>query len=133
MEFAFRAALFGAKFAYLDLPLVEKHRDGYSVTANRSNFLGHLLKALQVCRRHSESAGRNELLEEIRAAEVRTWRRVIREYGERGKRLEVLSAYGRSIRYGLSLRTLILALLAMLGPDALTVVMDNRPKIRQFA
>jgi len=129
LDFCWRAAVLKAKFAYLDRPLVERHKFETSVTANFSTLVGQVAVVLRKCRQESMRLRRHDLLPHIHAAEHRLWRRLIRRYCERGERRRVLWAYGKSLRHGFSLRTFVFCLLGMAGSPALSTAMELRARL----
>lgn len=128
LEFVWRAAVLGAQYAYLNRLLIERHKYQSSVTAHIADAAIQKLKALKVCRRTCEMAQRLELLDHIRAAEVKTWRRLIWAYGYNGQRAEAVRAFGKSLPCGFSARNLFIFAIALLGPQALSFVQRARTR-----
>ena len=127
-EFCWRAAVLGARYAYINRPIVERHRYHSSVTANIRDALIQLLASLEICRETAESAGRPDLLTHIRDSELRVWRNLIRKYSDRGERGRILWAYRESLLHGFSPRTLAFFVLGMVGAPALSLAMNLRAR-----
>jgi GT2 family glycosyltransferase len=120
-EFLWRAAVLGAKYAYLDRPLVERHKVKSSITARAvESRVQEVLEALKVCRRTCQTARRADLLRCIRTAEHRVWRRLVWAHGSNSQRGEASRAFGRSLASGFSVRTFLVFATAMLGPQAVS-------------
>jgi glycosyltransferase involved in cell wall biosynthesis len=125
LEFYWRAAVLGAQFAYLDRPLLERNVYSDSKTAQgvvRFQRLDAIEAMYYTCRR----LGRRDLLPHVRATEVRTYCGLLHIYGERKERLQVLHAYVRSLKRGVSARASAWFLVAMLGPKALSSIVRIR-------
>jgi glycosyltransferase involved in cell wall biosynthesis len=126
-EFGWRAAVLGARYAYLDQVLVERHRLQSSVTAQSVASSMSVLKALEICRsRARELPDRPELLDHIRTAEHRSWRNIIRKHTEDGRRDKVWRAYIASLRYGFSLRTFAFFVIGLGGPLPMSFALKLR-------
>lgn len=125
-EFIFRMAVLGARFAYLDRQLLERHWVSSSVTADPSSALKGMLNVIPMHRQICKEADRPELLMHVSAAEHRIWRNLIRHYCDSGNAGEMLKAYQASLRRGFSLRTLAIFILAMGGPNLLSFATNLR-------
>jgi glycosyltransferase involved in cell wall biosynthesis len=119
-EFGWRAAVLGARYAYINRPLIERYRYQSSVTARKIDTALQKLDALQACYRACKTARRPDLLDHIRIAERRTWRKLIRAYGNSGQRMAAIRAFGSSLQSGVSVRNLIFLIMALLGPRAIS-------------
>jgi len=115
LEFCWRAAVLGARFAYLDQPLIERHvyKDSLSVQGDQPYI--QRLDAVEVMYQTCRKLGRRKLLQHVRATEVRTYCNLLRIYGEQGQRCRALWAYLSCLRRGLSLRATKWFLLALVG------------------
>lgn len=130
-EFYWRAAVLGAKFAYIDRPLIERHRYESSTTNNVLVSLMHLLTCLDKCRDTAVSVNRPMLMDHIRAAQLRALRNIIREYCYEGERDKVFWAFRESLRYGFSPRTFAFFLIATAGARALSIALKQRARLGQ--
>jgi hypothetical protein len=114
-EFDIRAALLGAKYAYTEQTLIKRYRYQSSVTAQIINANRQMLSALSICRQTCQNVQRFDLLKSIKVAELRTWQRLIRQYGIEGERSLAWHAYLESTKCGFSLRALFLLTGALAG------------------
>lgn len=121
LEFGWRAAVLGARYAYLNRPLIKRYRYPSSVTARTIDTARQKLDGLQACRRTCEAIQRPDLISPIRAAEQRTWRKLIRTYGNSGRRIAAVRAFGQSLQSGFSVRNLVFSIMALLGPPAISL------------
>jgi glycosyltransferase involved in cell wall biosynthesis len=132
LEFGWRAAALGVRFAFIDDYLIERHRLGDSYTADKVGPSLDRLEALAVCRKTAETLPNREQLERsIGQAEYRTYRNIIHHYGEQGDRRQVFKMFRQSTRYGIDLRTAFLAFLGLIGPFAvkgLYIFLQTRQK-----
>ena len=119
LEFCWRAAVLGARFAYLDRPLIERHVYKDSITAQGDRSWLERLAAVEAMYGTCRQLGRRDLVPHVRATEVRTYCNLLRIYGEQGERGRVLRTYFWSLRRGFSLRATKWFLVALLGPGAL--------------
>jgi len=124
LEFCWRAAVLGARYAYLDWPLLERHRRGDSLTTQGDRPHLDRLDAVKVMYQTCRRLGRRDLLKHVRATELRTYCNLLRIYGERGQRTAAMHVYMKSLRRGLSLRTLAWFLMALVGPRGMSWVLD---------
>lgn len=122
-EFCVRAALLDAKYAFTDQILIKRYRYQSSITAQIVNTNKQMLRALSICRQTCESVQRFDLLNYIRAAELRTCQRLIRQYAIEGERSKAWHAYVESTKYGLSLRAILLLIGALAGVQAVSGAM----------
>lgn len=120
LEFCWRAAVLGAQYAYIDRPLIERYRYQSSVTAHVVDWQLRRLEALKICRRTCETAGRTDLLDHVRMAERRTWRKLIRAYGNSDQRIAAIRTFRSSLQSGFSVRNLLFLIMALLGPRAIS-------------
>lgn len=127
-EFGWRAAVLGARYAYINRPLIRRYRYPSSVTAHTTKAAMQTLDALEICRRTCEVSGRPDLLTHVRAAENRVWRKLIRAYADKAQRANVWWAYRESLRVGWSLRTFIFFVIGLVGPRAMSYAMRLRTK-----
>lgn len=125
-EFCWRAAVLGARYAYINRAIIERHRYHSSITANVRTALLQLLTSLEICRQTAELVGRIDLLRSISDSEHRACRNLIREHSDEGERANVWLAYRESLRYGFSPRTLVFFVLGMAGPHVLPFALNLR-------
>lgn len=123
LEFCWRAAALGARYAFVNRPLIERHVHADSLTAQGARPLVQRLEALRKCRALSRSIDRPDLLTAIRAAEIRTYRNLIWRCGEQKHRLKACQAYVHSLRCGFSARTFLVLIIALLGARARRLAM----------
>ncbi|HEC35642.1 MAG TPA: glycosyltransferase family 2 protein [Anaerolineae bacterium] len=122
LDFCWRAAVLGARYAYLDRPLIERHVYSDSLTAQGGQPYLDQLEALDVMGQTCWRLGRQDLLPHIHAAKVQTYRALLRIYGGNRQRAQVTCTFIKSLRCGVSVRTLVWFLAALLGPWALASV-----------
>lgn len=128
LEFCWRAAVLGARYAYIARPLIERHLRTDSMTAQGDQPWLERLKAVETMYRTCQEAGRRELLRYIRATEVRTYHNLLWIYGKRGQRVQAVRAYIRSLKCGVSARTSALLVMSLLGPRAISSIQKIRGK-----
>jgi glycosyltransferase involved in cell wall biosynthesis len=126
LEFCWRAAALGAQYAYIDRPLIERHRHADSMTAQGDRPWLQRLPAMQLMYQTCREAGRHDLLKYVRATEMRTYRNLLRIYGETGQRIQAVRAYMRSLKCGVSARTSALLAISLLGPRAIVFIQKIR-------
>ncbi|MBZ0300469.1 MAG: glycosyltransferase family 2 protein [Anaerolineae bacterium] len=126
LEFGWRAAAMKMQFAYLDAPMIYRHRYTDSATANGIQAFTQRLTALDICQETARTINRPDLLEHIHHSQVRSYRNLIRLYGEQQQRGSALRSYARSLRIDRSSRTALLLGLALLGPSALNYAQHTR-------
>ena len=127
-EFFWRAAVLGAQYAYLNRLLIERHKYESSVTACTIDAAVQKLGALKACHRTCETAQRPDLLTHIRAAEHRTWRKLIRAYSDKGERAKIWWAFRKSLRCGFSPRTSAFFVIGMGGPQVMSFAIKLRAR-----
>jgi glycosyltransferase involved in cell wall biosynthesis len=130
-EFFWRAALFGASYAFLDRPLAERHKYESGITSNKVFSWMEMLQALDRCWQLAGKTGRRDLFKPIRKFKKRAFRNLLWEHGSRGERVQVLRIYRSSLGTGFSLRTSATACAALLGPGALAWIERNHGKNEQ--
>jgi len=128
LEFGWRAAVLGARYAYINRPLIERYRYQSSVTARTVDTALQRLDVLQACRRTCEAVQRPELLSQIHTAEKQTWHKLIWVYGKSGQRIAAICAFGKSLQCGFSARNLFVFAIALLGPQVISLV--KRARVR---
>jgi len=113
LEFWWRAALAGIGFAYTSQSLMtrKKYEDSLSSPSIATSM--NWIACLDLCAANAE--GREQLQPHLRAAYVRAWQSVARQYSLSRKRKEALRSVRKSLAYGLSSGTLYEALLALGG------------------
>lgn len=121
LEFGWRAAVLGARFAYIDRPLIERHV--YTDSATSQGYLSWLqrLSALELCRWTCKKYNRPDLLSHIHASEVRSYRNMMRIHGENNQWRLASKTYIDSLKTGFSARTTFLLFIAMLGPHSISI------------
>jgi glycosyltransferase involved in cell wall biosynthesis len=132
LEFCWRASVLGAGFAYIDRPLVERHINESSITANPVTSWLQVLDALQVCRRTCRYMDRADLLSHISVAEHRACRNLMSAHSRLGRRRGVMGAYQTSLRYGFSTRNLAFFVAALVSPSAVSYVASVAGRARRL-
>ncbi|HMN15829.1 MAG TPA: hypothetical protein PKD55_26220, partial [Bellilinea sp.] len=125
LEFCWRAAALGARYAFINKPLIERHVHSDTLTAQGDRPWLERLKAVDTMYQICHKLGRRDLLKSVRATELRTCRNLLRIYGERAQRNQALQIYGGSLRRGISLPTLAWLLVALIGPSALSRIVKK--------
>lgn len=128
-EFWWRLAAHGARFAYTEKPLIERHKDEQSITSQIIRFAPYYLRALDLCERTSRQCGQDDLLPALRRAKHRTWCGLIRAYALEGKRQKALECFAQSLRYGVSQQAFVYTAAALAGPAAI----EQAKRIRRAA
>jgi glycosyltransferase involved in cell wall biosynthesis len=128
-EFWWRLAAHGTRFAYIEQPLVERHKDEQSITAQTIRFAPRYLRALDMCEQTSRQFGQNKTLPALRRAKHRLWKGLVQAYALRGERGKALQCYVHSLRYGVSGQAFIYMAAALAGPTAI----DLGKRIRESA
>lgn len=118
-EFWWRLAAHGARFAYTEQPLVERHKDSQSITSQTIRFAPHYLRALELCEQTSRQCGQDDLLPALRRAKHRTWCGLIRAYALQGNRQAAVRCFTQSLRYGVSRQAFVYTAAALAGPVAI--------------
>lgn len=126
LEFSWRAAVLGARFAYINRPLIERHVYTDSATSQGYQPWLQRLRALEICRWTCDKVDRHDLLSHIRDSEVRSYRNLLRIHGANGKRMAVMRAYMKGLKKGFSIRTTALFVLALAGPRAISLALYVR-------
>jgi glycosyltransferase involved in cell wall biosynthesis len=129
-EFGWRAAVLGARYAYLNRPYIERYRYPSSATAHRIKATLEKLDALRACHRTCAVLQCRDLDNQIRAAEQKTRRKLLWLYGGDGQRAEAVSAFRESLQSGLTVRNLVVCLAALLGPKAVSAALWSAKKVR---
>ena len=132
-EFCWRAAVLGAQFAYIDRPLIERHRYSSSVTARVDDAMMQLLDSMELCRQTCMSAQRPDLLADIREAEQRIYRILIEEYSDEGNRTGIWWAFRKSLKKGFSLRTLAFFVMGMAGSRVMSFSFKWRARLLRLS
>lgn len=122
LEFGWRAAVLGARFAYINRPLLERHVHTDSATSQGYQPWLERLKALEICRWTCKKYNRPDLLSHIRSSEVRSYRNMLRIQGENSQQFRIIKTYFESLKVGFSPRTTALCVLALMGPRAISTV-----------
>lgn len=99
-EFWWRATILGARIAYTNEALVERHKDRDSITAAKRAFAPQRLRALDACDETARKAGRLDLLPGLRHARARTYCDLVEACALEGRRLDAWRAFWSSRRYG---------------------------------
>lgn len=126
LEFWWRAAVLGTRFAFINKPLIERHVHGDSLTAQGDQPWLERLKAVEVMYQTCRRLERQDLLKHVRATELRTYYNLLRIYGERNHRKRIFWAYIGSLKHGISVRTLGWLLVALTGPRTLSWMLRLR-------
>ncbi len=126
LEFCWRAAVLGARYAYINRSLIERHVYTDNMSGQGDQPWLQRLSAVNTMYQTCQQTGRHELIEHIRATEVRTYRNLLRIYGESGQRLQAIRAYIKSLKCGVSVRTSALLVISLLGPGAISFAQKVR-------
>jgi glycosyltransferase involved in cell wall biosynthesis len=121
-ELLWRAALEGIGVAYHDKVLVERYKDVESITADRMYFNSHLLHAYDICEISLWRYGHDELIAPLNLARGRAWQGLLHASALEGQRLKAISAFGNSLRYGVSIQPFLYLAAALAGPRAIRFV-----------
>jgi glycosyltransferase involved in cell wall biosynthesis len=120
LEFGFRVAAMGAKFAYLDYPLIRRHIYRDSQTSNAIESLDSVLRSLRVCRDLCGSIHRDDLVDHVDRALQRTYFTLMYNHGKASNRSEVWNSYKKNVAYGFSIRDFVYFLAFWGGPGVLS-------------
>jgi glycosyltransferase involved in cell wall biosynthesis len=126
LEFWWRAAVLGARFAYTTDILVERHKDSDSITARKRAFAPQRLRALDACEATARAHGRPDLLAHLRRARAHTCVDLIEACAHEGQRLEAGRAFLSSLRFGLSAEAVKYLGAALLGPALVSALKRRR-------
>ena len=118
-EFWWRLAAHGARFAFVEQPLIERHKDSQSITSQTIRFAPHYLRALELCEQTSRRFGQSDLLPALRRAKHHTWCGLIRAHALQGERQKALRCFAQSLRYGISRQAFVYCAAALAGPAAI--------------
>jgi hypothetical protein len=124
LEFCWRAAVLGARFAYVLTPLIDRHIYSDNMTVQKDKTWLQRLRAVSVMYAACKDWGRLDLIEDLRRTEIRTYRNLLRIYGEQGKPFDVMRTYIKSLGCGFSGRTLSLCFVSLLGPKAISMAQE---------
>jgi GT2 family glycosyltransferase len=116
LEMWYRAAVSGARFAYTTEVLVERHKHGGSITAQKRVFATRRLAALDACEATARRANRPGLLRHVGAARSRTWCDLVEAGARDGRPGAAWSAFIRGLRYGVSVDACRYLVMALAGP-----------------
>lgn len=122
VEFFFRAALWGARYAYLDKAVMERHKTKTSITAEHAKSWMETIYALDRCELWCHRNARDDLLPSLRNARQRAVRNVLSEYGRNRQRVDVMRLFRRGFHDGFSFRSFVYMLAALAGPHALNFI-----------
>jgi GT2 family glycosyltransferase len=128
-ELLWRAALANVQFAYQTRVLVERHKDGSSITARTCSFAPRLLEALDLCEANLCYYGRNELLPLLNQARGRMWISLIHAHALEGQRVEAWHAFSSSVRYGFTWKACLYFAAALAGPDGIALAKQFGKKL----
>ncbi len=116
VDFYWRAAVSGARFAYIDKVIQSRQVYVDSVTRrNPIQFAQSQLHGLEVCRETCASVGRKDLLPFVHAKEQRIWQKLLLIYGHENRKWQLIQNYTKSLRYGFSHRTLLCFIAGLIG------------------
>ena len=116
-EMMWRAALYGAVFAYNTSVLTERHKDQASITAQAHAFVPRYLTALDLCETSARRAGKLNLVPALNHARGRAWLALLHDDAIQGRRRDAFHSFTNSLRYGLTLQACIYFLAALAGPS----------------
>jgi glycosyltransferase involved in cell wall biosynthesis len=120
LEFGFRAAILGAKFAYLDYPLINRHIYPDSETMNKIQSHENVMKSLLLCRDLCGSTQRDDLVVHVDRALQRNYFTLMYNFGESGNRRQVWNSYRKVFSYGFSVLDFAYFLIFWGGPSVLS-------------
>ncbi len=121
-EFLWRATVLGARFAYTDEALVERHKDESSITTRKRAFVPQRLRALDACEAAARIAGRLDLLPGLRDARARTCCDLIEACALEGRRLDAWRSFWASRRFGWSVDAVRYLVAATAGPRLISML-----------
>ena len=119
MEYWWRCALRGARFAYVEEVLLVRRKGEDSFSACGVQSLDEAIKALHSCLRDAERLGREDLKSVLRRAIGIGWEDTIRICLAQGKPWRALGAFRHRCRYGITRRAVVLAACSFFGPTIL--------------
>jgi len=131
LDFWWRAAAFGARFAYLDRPLIERHIHNDSLTAQGDRTWLGQLESLAGIHSACQNLHRRDLLADVRAAQSRAFQNLLRIYGQKGRRRKVVQTFRQSLSLGLSGRMLLWFAVALVGPKAVGAAIRSKAIFRR--
>jgi glycosyltransferase involved in cell wall biosynthesis len=127
-EFAFRASVLGAKFAYIRRMFTQRHVHPSSSSQQKIKYKQKFLKTLDVCRQVCESNERIDLIEHVDQAIRRIHCALMFEYGEAGERNRVWHSYKKVLHSGFSARIFGFFLISLAGARAISLTIRMREK-----
>jgi glycosyltransferase involved in cell wall biosynthesis len=116
LEFGFRAAALGARFAFLDYPLIHRHVYSDSRTANSIRSAGMVIQAYGVARDLCLTIHRDDLAVHVDHALQGNYFNLMYAYGKAGNRRLVWNSYRKVVSYGFSMRDFAYFLAFWSGP-----------------
>jgi len=125
LEFCWRAALLGAKYAYLDKPLIERHIYGDSMTAQGPRPWIDRLEAMRIMYEYCRRSKRYSMLRHIRVSWVKTYHNLLRQYGMAKNRAMLFPTLVASLKIRFSLKTMLWYFAGMLGPTFITKIVKR--------
>jgi glycosyltransferase involved in cell wall biosynthesis len=128
LEFWWRAAVLGARFAYTTRVMVERHKDRDGITSRKRAFAPQRMRALEACDETALRVGRPDLLEAVRRARLSTTCDLIEACAQEGLRLEALRAFRSSLRFGVSPDALKYLAVALAGPRLVSLARRLRTR-----
>jgi glycosyltransferase involved in cell wall biosynthesis len=122
LEYFWRAALLGARFAYHDCLVMDRHKFCGGITADQVASWKGVLIVLARCELWAEKTGREDLFPPLQLARQRAARNLMTALGRQGQRQTVLTTFWWEMGWGVSARLAGTFLLALCGPGAIRLV-----------
>ncbi len=130
-EFGFRAAACGARFAFLDCPLIYRHVYSDSDTANTINANQWVIRSLLLMRQFCLKTNRPALLKQVDAALSRTYIYLMHDYGKAGQRKQVIFTFFKAATYHFMPRMLPIFAASFAGPEITNFLKGLRGRFRK--
>ena len=125
-EFGFRAAALGARFAYLDYPLIYRHVYSDSRTSDVIKSVSMIIHAYTVAHDLSMSIHRGDLVAYVDRGLQRNYICLMEAHGKVGNRNQVWNSYRKVVSYGFSIRDFVYFLAFWVGPGFISFVQRFR-------
>ena len=128
IEFLWRCALKEINFTYQTRVLVERHKDGESISSRTRLFAPKLLEVFDLFEASLKKNDRYELLGPLNRARGRTWLGLLHACAIEGRRVEACKIFPQTLRYGFSIYAILYMSAALAGPAAIRLVQQIRNK-----
>ncbi len=116
LEYWFRMALAGARFAYLDEVLALRRKSAGSLSNQGEVSLLGNIRALGCCLEQAQTTGREDVVRVVKKATGVAWEQLVRFYLAQGRPTRALDAFRRRCHYGITGRAVALAACGLFGP-----------------